>query len=436
MADWKSQISYNYNPSYHAYAYGLVYQPGPEQNHGNLSSWGETGVTDLSNYNAGVTQAYYATTARAREESPPGSPEQHAAPGHCHYQGSGVVYLGDTQAGRLLLSGQHRAAYDARTHEARRAGSDSTSDSEAHTSPDSWSSGSSREGNLPQADPATWAKQDLDDEATSRSPDAGEDVPSSLKEEPMPFMVTGNEGTDSTATSVHVPLTAPKKPSTTSGNNPKAKARAAFSESQMNALVQRFSVQRYLTPAEMKNLAEMTGLTYKQIKTWFQNRRMKLRRHQKDTSWVSERYTTNKDSPVRGTVFTNIPSHIPPYQGEARPQLKEHYNQHMMESAFKKTAPQNLAFYLAAMGSAAGSAGYPSWSSGPPQTAVPTRPQAAGWSMPPGIGHYEYNPGAFNSANVASANNTGHDTSFESKDVESVNSRGSLNTAIVHNASQ
>lgn len=34
----------------------------------------------------------------------------------------------------------------------------------------------------------------------------------------------------------------------------------------MNALVQRFSVQRYLTPAEMKNLAELTGMTYKQVK--------------------------------------------------------------------------------------------------------------------------------------------------------------------------
>lgn len=136
MADWKTQISYNYNPSYHAYAYGLVYQPAPEQNHGNLGCWGEAGVTDLNNYNAGVTQAYYATTARTREESPPGSPEQHAANGHHHYQGSaGVVYLGDSQAGRLLLARPHRAAYDTRPNGVRSAGSDSTSDSEAHTSP-------------------------------------------------------------------------------------------------------------------------------------------------------------------------------------------------------------------------------------------------------------------------------------------------------------
>ncbi len=119
-------------------------------------------------------------------------------------------------------------------------------------------------------------------------------------------------------------------------------------------------------------------------------------------------------------------------QGEALPQLKEHYNQHMMEAAFKKTAPQNLAFYLAAVGSAAGSAGYPTWSSGQHQTAVPTRPQAAGWPMPSGVSHYEYNPSAYNPAGVASA----HNTSCESKEEEPVNGRSSLNTAIAHNVSQ
>lgn len=43
------------------------------------------------------------------------------------------------------------------------------------------------------------------------------------------------------------------------------KTRAAFSEEQMNALINRFNIQRYLTPAEMKTLAGVTGLTYKQV---------------------------------------------------------------------------------------------------------------------------------------------------------------------------
>lgn len=136
MADWKTQISYNYNPSYHAYAYGLVYQPGPEQNTGNLPSWGEAGVMDLSSYNTGITQAYYSTAAaKTRSESPPGSPEQHDGNDHCQYRGSGVVYLGDAQTSRLLLAAPHQANYDARANEVRRARSDSASDSEAHASP-------------------------------------------------------------------------------------------------------------------------------------------------------------------------------------------------------------------------------------------------------------------------------------------------------------
>lgn len=130
MADWKTQISYNYNASYHAYAYGLMYQSGHEQNHCHVTGWGEAPQPDLTNYSPGVTQVYYAATARAREESPPRSPEQHVANGHCHYQGSGLMYLGESQAGRLLLAGTHRAA-----GESGKAASDSASDSEAHASP-------------------------------------------------------------------------------------------------------------------------------------------------------------------------------------------------------------------------------------------------------------------------------------------------------------
>nr|XP_020470948.1 homeobox protein vent1-like [Monopterus albus] len=412
MAEWKAQVSYNYNSSYRAYAYGLVYQTGTEQNHGNLNSWAEAGAKDLSNSNAGLTQPYYATTARTREDSPPGInvTEQQAVNGQCQYRGSGVVYLGDTQAGCLLVAGPHPATYEAREHEARRTGGDSISDSEAHTSPDSWSSDMSREGVIPQADPATWMKKAFDNDE-SRSPDASDGVSSSLMEEPQSFSVTGAENTDTT--SLYPPLSAPKKPLMTTASNPKGKVRAAFSESQLNALVQRFTVQRYLTPAEMKNLAEMTGLTYKQVKTWFQNRRMKLRRHQKDTNWVCERYTINKGNPIHGAMYSNIPSHFQPYQGEARPQLTEHYNQHIMEAAFRKTAPQNLAFYLAAVGGAAGSTGYPSWSSSTSQTAVSTRAQVAGWTMPTGVTHYEHNSNAFN---PAAANNTSPDLSFDSKD--------------------
>lgn len=103
----------------------------------------------------------------------------------------------------------------------------------------------------------------------------------------------------------------------------------------------------------------------------------------------------------------------------------------MMEAAFKKNVP-NLAYYLAAMSSTAGSAGYPSWPSSSPHI-VPTRPKAASWSMPPGVTPYEYNHNTFNSASV---NNTGRSSSFEDKDGESVGVCNSITPVMVQNASQ
>ncbi|XP_077364930.1 homeobox protein NANOG [Festucalex cinctus] len=420
MADWKTQI--NYNSSYHAYAYGLVYQSGHEQNHCHVTGWGEAGPPDLNNYTPGVAQVYYAATARTHEESPPHSPEQFVANGHCHYQGSSLVYLQESQAGRFLLAGTPRAAYDAPAEESKRAASDSTSDSEAHASPDSWSFRSSGESGPPQADPDTWVKKDLSDDTNSRSPDAGDHVSSSFKDELPSCIDMDNQNAN--ILSLQAPLPALKKQ-----NTPKRKVRVTFSESQMNTLVHRFSVQRYLTPAEMKNLAEITGLTYKQVKTWFQNRRMKLRRHQKDSNWVSLRNSTAKNR--RQAISGSVINHAPPYQPETqRPPFQQCYNHAMMDAAFK-IGPQNLAFYLARMGSSAGSAPYSTWPTGTPQAADLTRPQTASWAVPPSINQYDCNPGAFHSSD-----NTEPDTSFDGKDAETVTSQNSSNTFILHNMDQ
>ncbi|XP_037135305.1 homeobox protein NANOG [Syngnathus acus] len=440
MADWKTQINYNYNASYHAYAYGLMYQSGHDQNHLHVTGWSEGGPSDFNNYTPGMTQVYYAAAAaaaaaRTREESPPHSPEQRVANGHCHYQTSALVYLDECQAGRLQAAAgtpradyeTPRADYGTPAEESRKGVSESTSDSEAHASPDSWSFSSGRESGLPQADPGAWVEKDPGIDPNSRSPDAGDHVSSSLMEELPSCNDMGNHNA-LTFPSLQAPLLAPNKLSTNAGT-PKGKVRVSFSESQMNALVQRFSVQRYLTPAEMKNLAELTGLTYKQVKTWFQNRRMKLRRHQKDNNWVSERYATtttkSRSQAVRGAVI----NHAPLYQAESqRPPLKEHYNHAMMEPAFKRTSPPNLAFYLARMGNSAAAAPYSTWSAGTPQAAMATRSQALGWSVPPGVNQYEYYPGAFHS--------TEPDTSSDGKDAESVSDHNAQNIVVGHDMGQ
>lgn len=97
---------------------------------------------------------------------------------------------------------------------------------------------------------------------SSRSP--GTDSCGSPTEEPRSYVVLGNESNHNVngAATARVEAKAPKTPTT---NTPKSKARVNFSDSQMNILSERFSVQRYLSPSEMRNVAEVTGLTYKQV---------------------------------------------------------------------------------------------------------------------------------------------------------------------------
>ncbi|XP_041369711.1 homeobox protein vent1-like [Gigantopelta aegis] len=58
----------------------------------------------------------------------------------------------------------------------------------------------------------------------------------------------------------------------------KKKARTAFTNSQIHALERRFLDQKYLAASERSDLASSLGLTDQQVKTWFQNRRMKEKR--------------------------------------------------------------------------------------------------------------------------------------------------------------
>ncbi|XP_036410745.1 homeobox protein NANOG [Megalops cyprinoides] len=355
MADWKLPMAYNFNPSYHAYAYGLMYPHGPEQNHQNLS-WAEAAYN-----HPGVGGGYYSTPPP--HQSPPrNSEDNHTANSHFP---SSVLYFGDshTQNGRLFLS-HHQPEFNQRPRESERASSDTPSDSEAHT-PDSWSSGSSREGCPTRAATSSWGERE-EEEVDSGSPDSSGHVSSSLtvRDEETPHVtVEGEEQTQLTSQK------APPQPR-------KAKARTAFSEDQMIALTHRFSVQRYLTPAEMKTLAGITGLTYKQVKTWFQNRRMKLKRHQKDNSWVSERY------PNSG--YPNMPLHSQ-FQTDSSAMPQDQYsNTQFREAVFKKTPPQTPTYYH----------NYPR----PPSPQQPPTRVQSGWSLPP-VAHYEYNTNNYSGVN-------------------------------------
>ncbi|XP_034953125.1 homeobox protein NANOG-like [Zootoca vivipara] len=94
------------------------------------------------------------------------------------------------------------------------------------------------------------------------------------------------------ATSPNKPPPSPDLTSTPKGckekskEGKKGKTRTAFSQKQLQILHHKFQMQKYLSPQQIRELASGLGLTYKQIKTWFQNQRMKFKRTQKEAVWM------------------------------------------------------------------------------------------------------------------------------------------------------
>ena len=97
----------------------------------------------------------------------------------------------------------------------------------------------------------------------------------------------------------------------------KKKARTAFSREQVADLEKKFHEKKYLSSAERGELAEKLKLSDMQVKTWFQNRRMKFKRQSEEAEMEmkSPKYPYNTFMPYGGMHMHSIYGYVPmPYK--------------------------------------------------------------------------------------------------------------------------
>ncbi|XP_032684797.1 H2.0-like homeobox protein isoform X2 [Odontomachus brunneus] len=88
--------------------------------------------------------------------------------------------------------------------------------------------------------------------------------------------------------------------SETSTRRKRSWSRAVFSSLQRKGLERRFSLQKYITKPDRRQLAATLGLTDAQVKVWFQNRRMKWRHtRESENPALAGPDSTQKDFPQK-----------------------------------------------------------------------------------------------------------------------------------------
>ncbi|XP_062507520.1 homeobox protein ceh-31-like [Corticium candelabrum] len=98
------------------------------------------------------------------------------------------------------------------------------------------------------------------------------------------------------------------------------KHRTTFTDVQLHTLEQAFEITKYLSLAERQRMAHMLDMTDVQVKTWFQNRRMKYKRQHSErhlrqatpTAWRNDNfYRRLNSSPFAAEHAYRIYAHQP-----------------------------------------------------------------------------------------------------------------------------
>lgn len=90
------------------------------------------------------------------------------------------------------------------------------------------------------------------------------------------------------------------------------RSRTVFTELQLMGLEKRFELQKYLSTPDRLELAESLGLSQIQVKTWYQNRRMKWKKQVRNAELFSTHLQTlSKDwKTKRKALQTHIPDNL------------------------------------------------------------------------------------------------------------------------------
>uniref|UniRef100_A0A8C9J6L0 Homeobox domain-containing protein n=1 Tax=Piliocolobus tephrosceles TaxID=591936 RepID=A0A8C9J6L0_9PRIM len=103
----------------------------------------------------------------------------------------------------------------------------------------------------------------------------------------------------------------PDSPTSPKGKQPtavpvkKQKTRTLFSSTQLCVPIDRFQRQKYLSLQQMQELSNILNLSYKQVKTWFQNQRMKSKRWQKNNWPQNSNGVTQASAPTYPSLYSS-----------------------------------------------------------------------------------------------------------------------------------